>query len=72
MKVLASFGADVNMADKGGNSPLHFACEEDRVEVLKFLLEKGGNLEAINIEEKKPLELAPKQGAILSNGIRSG
>merc|ERR1719376_845471 len=64
--------ADANQADKAGNTPLHFACEEDRVEALRFLLEKGGKLDVMNKEEKKPLELAPRRGAINSSGIKSG
>lgn len=37
------FKASVDRADLEGNTPLHFACEEERVEACKVLLKYGAN-----------------------------
>lgn len=39
-------GADVNISDKDGFTPLHFAAIYYRVEILKLLLEKGAVIDA--------------------------
>lgn len=49
----------VNARDAYGCTPLHLACEEDRQEIVKFLVENGADLEIKNKEEKTPIDLAP-------------
>jgi len=44
--------------DAYGNTPLHLACEEDRVEEAKLLTAHGADLTITNRERKTPLDLA--------------
>lgn len=48
----------VDQRDAYGNTPLHLACEEDRVEEAKLLTAHGANLTITNGERKTPLDLA--------------
>lgn len=47
----------VDIRDVYGNTPLHLACEEDRQEEAKLLVQNGASLETKNKEEKTPLDL---------------
>ena len=49
---------DVNARDDWRNSPLHLACEEGQVEVVKMLFEAGADGTAQNKEEKTPFQVA--------------
>ena len=49
---------DVNARDDWKNSPLHLACEEGQVEVVKMLFEAGADGTAQNKEEKTPFQVA--------------
>lgn len=42
-KLLIEKGADVNITDAKGNTPLLIACANNRVEIIKPLLEKGAD-----------------------------
>lgn len=44
--------------DAYGNTPLHLACEENRVEEAKLLAARGADLTITNKERKTPLDLA--------------
>ncbi|HWS27543.1 MAG TPA: ankyrin repeat domain-containing protein [Xanthomonadales bacterium] len=55
---LLSNGADVNLADDGGNTPLHLAALTRDADVAQSLLDAGARLDAINREEMTPLGLA--------------
>ncbi|KAG8201242.1 hypothetical protein JTE90_019881 [Oedothorax gibbosus] len=56
-------GGDVNFADKYGRSLLHFAAHSGNLELVRFLKQKGAN---IQIEDKicgrKPIHIAAKEG----------
>lgn len=47
----------VNSKDAYGNTPLHLACEEDRQDEAKLLVQHGADLETKNKETKTPLDL---------------
>lgn len=43
LKRLTAYGHDLNTADYDGRTPLHLACEENRVEAVRYLLDQGVN-----------------------------
>lgn len=45
-EILIENGADVNLEDENGYSPLFHACRNDSVDVLRLLLDKGANMNA--------------------------
>ena len=44
--------------DADGNSALHLACEENRVDEAKLLVENGASTTLMNKQKKTPLDLA--------------
>ncbi len=65
-EMLVEAGANINVADKDGNTPLHAAiCGSNRL--VSYLIESGADVEIKNGEEMTPLRYAcyvGKQGAI--------
>lgn len=53
-----SFFFSSDQRDAYGNTPLHLACEENRVEEAKLLVTRGADLAITNRERKTPLDLA--------------
>jgi len=47
----------VDVQDRYGNTALHYACEEERLQVAKLLIKAGANTEIQNREEKTPAQL---------------
>lgn len=46
VKLLVDHGADVDTKRGDGSTPLYIACQENRLEVVNFLLQRGANVEA--------------------------
>ncbi|WP_264686539.1 ankyrin repeat domain-containing protein [Wolbachia endosymbiont (group B) of Rhopobota naevana] len=59
VKDLIAQGANLETKD---NTPLHNACNNDRLKVVEYLIEKGASLKAKNKDGKIPLELAEQKG----------
>ena len=55
---------DINVTDRCGSSALHYASEEGRIELVKFLVEKGGIINAMNMWDKTPLHSACAKGHV--------
>lgn len=55
--LLASKRAIIDVSDNRGNTPLHLAAEEERVQEFKLLVINGADFNAENKEKKKPLDL---------------
>ena len=54
-------GANVNAREpERHKTPLHYATEEDKVEIVQKLVASGANVHALTADGKKPLELARK------------
>jgi ankyrin repeat protein len=63
IKNLIKRGADINVADRGGNTPLHVAADNDKADIIALLLEA----EDIDINIKgrwgqTPLHMAARRG----------
>lgn len=50
----------IDHRDNYGNTALHLACEEDRQDEAKLLVEHGASLEILNLEQKTPLDLCSR------------
>ena len=58
-------GADVNVIDRPGATPLHDASHECKPEVVSMMLRSGADLEACDIETGiRPLHVAAKKGCL--------
>ena len=44
-----------NVQDEDGNTPLHLACTESNVAVVKLLLEAGADVKLADIDDETPL-----------------
>ena len=56
-KKLIENGALLNVFDSENNSPLHYVCMENHVELLKFFLTKFPKADTKNIHGKRPIDL---------------
>lgn len=69
---LLEHGADVSLADKDGNTPLHLLIAEKDLshlngvyeEVLQLFLNKGAHIDAVNQKGETPLHAAARTGDI--------
>ncbi len=59
-KRILESGVDVNSVDKDkyGNTALHYAAYKNKTEIVKLLLSKGANVNAVSINKETPLHLA--------------
>ncbi|HBL98179.1 TPA: hypothetical protein DDZ86_00880 [Candidatus Dependentiae bacterium] len=62
IKRIIQDGADINVKDDNdGSTLLHWACSQGCLSLANFLLEKGANIEANDIDLDTPLMLARKK-----------
>ena len=54
----------VNVSDVDGYTPLHRACYNNRIEVVKYLIENGANLSAQTIDGWQPIHSAAQWGHV--------
>ena len=67
-KLLLKHGASLELADAGGNTPLHYACSNRNAVSVKTLLDAGADVNAKNNKDQCPFQLASMkffQGYIL-------
>lgn len=58
IKVLVSAGADINATGENGFTPLHYAVEQEKTDVVKFLLQKNVRLDIVDEAGNTALKLA--------------
>ena len=59
--LLIKLGADMSVVDTQGNSPLHYACEANNLDVAKFLMENGHKVRIYNKYNETPMLEAKRQ-----------
>lgn len=59
VKQLLDAGADANYVDHTKNSLLHLAAMFDKFEIAKLLLDKGAKVDAKNLQNESPIDIAP-------------
>ncbi|XP_018025047.2 ankyrin-3-like [Hyalella azteca] len=69
IKFLLKKGVDKNFPDINGNTPLHYAVENDNFEVVKLLLRVGAIYDVKNNAGKAPFELVDNRSATLLTSI---
>ncbi|KAL8624025.1 hypothetical protein ACOMHN_041615 [Nucella lapillus] len=55
VNMLLAFGAQPNVQDEDGNTPLHLSCTESNVPVVRALLEAGSDVELTDLDDETPL-----------------
>lgn len=58
VKLLLERGGNINIADKDGNTPLHFAVQGKKTAVIKLLLEHNANVSLLNSSGQTAIHLA--------------
>ncbi len=66
VKALLEKGADKNIKDMYGRTPLHHAIWKGHAPVVEYLVEKGADVEAEDFEKERPLHWAAVFGRISS------
>ncbi len=70
--------ADVNAKDNYGNTPLHWAAGRGHLPVVRYLIEKGAKVDAMNILGQTPCDLTNDEGIkvameyCVGSGVRLG
>ncbi|CAD8149198.1 unnamed protein product [Paramecium octaurelia] len=49
---------DINIKDYDDWTPLHFACQQNNLEIVEFLLNKEANPRQLSLDKKSPLHIA--------------
>ena len=58
LKIFLELGADINMGNQAGNTPLHGAALRGSVPIIEFLVENGADVTAKNWRGWTPLDIA--------------
>ncbi|CAM9895687.1 unnamed protein product, partial [Choristocarpus tenellus] len=60
--LLESGGANINVADKEKNLPLHFAAESNQPHLCRLLIDQGSNVNAQNGLMRTALHVPSREG----------
>lgn len=70
MEVLIKAGANVNIEDsRNGLTPLHFAVQNSKVDIVNYLIENGANINAKTSNGQTPLHLSVAGGFYKSQNL---
>ena len=58
VKYFVEKGANIEAKNNDGDTPLHYACLNQKTEIVKYFIEKGANIEAKNKNGNTPLHYA--------------
>ncbi|KAF7847632.1 hypothetical protein BT93_L2771 [Corymbia citriodora subsp. variegata] len=62
LKEIVHYGGDVSLPSSNGTTALHISVSKDNLEIVKFLLEKGANMDKQDTDGCTPRDLADQQG----------
>jgi len=62
--LVIEIGADINLKDNRGHSPLHHAAIYGKIEIVKILLQAGAKLDIQDNDGRSPLHRAARNGKI--------
>lgn len=62
LKEIIRYGGDVTSARNNGTTALHVAVCEDNIEIVKFLLKQGADIDKPDVHGWTPRDLADQQG----------
>lgn len=59
VEMLISKGANLSLKDLEGNTALHYACYEEKIDIAIMLANAGADYKVENNQNKNPLESGP-------------
>ncbi|KAK6958880.1 ankyrin repeat protein [Biomphalaria glabrata] len=65
IKLLIESGADIDIVDSNGDTPLFYACSKKNVEILKYLLTTGAEINTTNDFGKTPIFVTVELNQVL-------
>jgi ankyrin repeat protein len=72
IRLFLDAGADVNVANNTGETPLHAAAARDGGAIIRYLVQRGGKLDAKDKGGRTPLDVARGVPAASGRGGRGG
>lgn len=63
--ILIAAGADVNLVDHNGNTPLHLAIREHNVDIVAALIMSGAEIDIVNGDNNKAVDLLKNDRSLL-------
>ena len=55
---MKKMGADINVKNSSGRTPLHYAADNGHTTIVEYLLTKGAEINVKNNNDNTPLQLA--------------
>lgn len=62
VKLLIEAGANINIQDESGNTPLHYSAANGKKDVVKYLLENKADASIVNVKEQKAIDYSNVKG----------
>lgn len=64
MKLLIENGAEINIKDNDGNTPLHYAAKRGFMGIIRLLVENGADINAKNNDGQTPNDISFFKGNV--------